>query len=144
MLLLQIQRIDQFLIRLRLVHLQIREKLPAVCDVGKQPATRGVVLLVLLQVLRHLIDLLREQCHLHLRRAGILLMRAVLGDDFLLGGTLESHNQGGKHSRNKSSGLSVSSARRESASADEGYSWTEKCQELMTEAGIFGELTKCI
>ena len=40
-----------------------------------------IILLVLLQVTCKLVDLLREDSDLHLRRAGILIMTAALRDD---------------------------------------------------------------
>ncbi len=109
---LQIQRIDDFLVRLRLVHLQVREELPSVCDVCKQTTTSGIVLLVLFQMLRDFIDLLGKEPDLDLGRPGVLLVRAVLRDDLLLCGALESHKKcGGSTTENDSSGLSVSNAK---------------------------------
>ncbi len=66
------------------------------CDVCKQTTTSGIVLLVLFQMLRDFIDLLGKEPDLDLGRPGVLLVRAVLRDDLLLRGALESHKNEGE------------------------------------------------
>src|SRR5262249_9650744 len=46
----------------------------------QQPTTRVMVLRVDLQVLREVVDPLRQECDLHLRGAGVGLVAVVLGD----------------------------------------------------------------
>lgn len=93
---LQVQRIDDFLVRLRLIHLEVREELPSVCNVCKQTTSSGIILLVLFQMLCDFVDLLGEEPDLDLGRPGVLLVRAVLRDDLLLCGALESHKNVGE------------------------------------------------
>ena len=81
------------LIRLGLIHLQVREEFSALCDLAEQTAAGCVILLVLLEVLRQEIDLIREEGDLHVRRSGVLGVHAVLLDQFLLVFALE-HKKG--------------------------------------------------
>src|SRR6185436_5010470 len=46
----------------------------------QQTPARVMVLAVDLQVLREVVDAIREQCDLHLRRSGVGVVPAVLGD----------------------------------------------------------------
>lgn len=82
-------RLDDLLVLIGLVHAKIIEKLAAVRDFAEESPAGGLVLLVFLKVLGEELNFLREDGDLHLRRTRILLMRAVLGDEFLLCGTLE-------------------------------------------------------
>jgi hypothetical protein len=56
----------------------------AVCNHLNESATRVVVLLVLLQVVRKTVDLLSEHSHLHLFGTSVRSMDLVLFDDCLL------------------------------------------------------------
>ena len=78
-----------------LVHLQVREELAALSDLAEQTFASGVVLLVILEVIGEKTDLLCEEGNLHLRRTGVLCVLAVLGDESLFRGALESHRGGG-------------------------------------------------
>src|SRR5918911_2651743 len=63
---------------------EVVEQPAPLADQQQQPAAAVVVVLVLLQVLGEVADALREQGHLHLGRAGVALLGAVLRDDLLL------------------------------------------------------------
>src|SRR5512145_406708 len=65
--------------------LHVVQKATTLTHEEQQTTTAVVVVLVLLQVLGQVSDAVAEQCHLDLRRAGVALGRAVLGDDLLLG-----------------------------------------------------------
>ena len=62
---------------------QIIEKLPTTRDELKQALARIIILLVYLEMLRQLVDALRKQCDLHLRRTRVRSMRFVVGDYLL-------------------------------------------------------------
>src|SRR5262245_57442049 len=78
------QPFDQLLVPADVLALQVVEQAAALADELEQPAARVVVLLVGLEVLGELVDPLREQGHLHLRRPGVLLVRPELLDDHAL------------------------------------------------------------
>ena len=62
---------------------QIIEKLPTTRDQLEQALARIIILLVYLEMLRQLVDALRKQCDLHLRRTRVRSMRFVVGDYLL-------------------------------------------------------------
>src|SRR3954462_3379237 len=78
------QPFDQLLVPAGVLALEVVEQPAPLADELEQPAPRVVVLLVGLEVLRELVDPLREQGHLHLRRPGVLLVRPELLDDHAL------------------------------------------------------------
>lgn len=84
-----------------IIHLEKGKQLAAACDHRKQTTTCGIVLLMLLQMLRNVVDLLRKDTDLNLRRAGVLGMRLKLADDLLFIGFLESHKSGGENEDKK-------------------------------------------
>jgi len=72
------------LVFLGLVHLEVREDLSTLCDLPKEPATSGMILLMLMEMLCEFTNLLREDGDLHLRRSRILIMKTVFRDEPLL------------------------------------------------------------
>lgn len=84
-LLLDIKVLEHFSVALLIVLLQVREEFASACDLREETSASGVVLLVLFQVLGDFVDLLREDTDLHLWGACVLLVRAELGDELLLG-----------------------------------------------------------
>ncbi len=87
--------LQDFLVRGRLVHLQVREVLAAGSNHTEETTACGVILLVFLQVLSQFLDLLCEKSDLDLRRACVLVVKLVLGDELLLVRVLESHKRMG-------------------------------------------------
>src|SRR5512139_1044312 len=65
--------------------LHVVQKATTLTHEQQQATTAVVVVLVLLEVLGQVRDAVAEQRHLDLRRAGVALGQAVLGDDLLLG-----------------------------------------------------------
>jgi len=61
--------------------MKIIEETPALADHQQQSTTGAVVLLVLLQVIRELVDPLGQQRDLHIRRAGISLVQSEVLDE---------------------------------------------------------------
>ncbi|TSC97219.1 MAG: hypothetical protein Greene101449_1264 [Candidatus Peregrinibacteria bacterium Greene1014_49] len=88
---LQFILLQRLLILLRLIHAQIIEERPALGDFAKKSTAGGVVFLMVLKVLREFADLLTENRDLHRRRSCVFGMCAVLGNETLFIGTLESH-----------------------------------------------------
>lgn len=93
LLLLHIQALQHLLIPLRIIHLQVGEKLPAASDLREKSATSRVVFLVLLQMFRNLINLLGQNTDLYLWRASIFVMRTKFGNELLLRSFLEGHGE---------------------------------------------------
>ena len=62
---------------------QIIEKLPTTRDQLEQALARIIILLVYLEMLRQLVDALRKQCDLHLRRTRVRTVRFVVADYLL-------------------------------------------------------------
>lgn len=85
--------LQDLLVLLGLVLLEVREELAALCDFTEQTAAGGVVLAVIFQVVCKETDDFGEQRDLDLRRAGVLGMLAVLGDECFLGRALENHRE---------------------------------------------------
>ena len=75
------QALDQRLVALQVVPPQVVEESAAAAHDLEQAAARMVVLRVMLEVLRKLVDPVGEQGDLHLRRARIGLMAAMGLDD---------------------------------------------------------------
>lgn len=94
--------LDHFLVLLRLIHAQVVQEVSAVRDFAKEAVARGVVLLVIMQVLRQVTDLIRQNGNLHGRRTGVLLMLTMLGDEFLFLRALEGHNEEGEKKEERS------------------------------------------
>ena len=93
MLLLQFQLFNGLLIVVRLIHTQIIQKFSASCDFRKKSSAGRVIFFVLLKMFRDHIDFLREDCDLHLRGAGIFIMRAVLANKSLFCRAFEGHKR---------------------------------------------------
>src|SRR6476646_529903 len=75
--------------------LQVVEQTTTLTDEQQQTTTAVVVVLVLLEVLGEVADAVRQQRDLNLGRAGVTLVRGVLGDDLLLGLRVGSNRHGG-------------------------------------------------
>ena len=101
-LLVEIQSLENLLVTFRLVHLEIREEFTAACDHRQESTASGIILLVFLQVLRHVVNLLCENTDLDLRRTGVLGVGLEFSNDFLLIGFLESHSVGEKKTKGTS------------------------------------------
>lgn len=79
------------LVRLRLIHAQVREKLSALSYFAQKSAACGVVLAVLLKVIGQKSDFCSKNGDLNLRRTGVLRMGAMICNQLLLLGALECH-----------------------------------------------------
>src|SRR6266576_2453575 len=79
----QSQFLDQCAVSLQVVLLEIGQETPSPADELEQPATRVVIFRVRTQVLRQIVDALREERDLHLGRARVGLARPMLLDDLL-------------------------------------------------------------
>src|SRR5207302_4902986 len=77
--------LDESAIALEVSLLEIRQEATAAADELEQTPARVVILRMRAQMLRELVDALREQRDLHLRRARVGLVRPVLTDDVQLG-----------------------------------------------------------
>src|SRR6476661_4787691 len=71
---------DQCPVPLDVVAPEVIQQPPTLTHEHEQSTAAVMVLLVDLQVLREMVDAPREERHLHLRRAGVGLVEAVLGD----------------------------------------------------------------
>src|SRR4051794_31768956 len=71
---------DQCPVPLDVVAPEVIQQAPTLTHEHEQPTAAVMILLVDLQVLREVVDAPREERHLHLRRAGVGLVEAVLGD----------------------------------------------------------------
>lgn len=80
----QAEAFDQLVVLLNVPALQVVEHAATLRDHLEQAAPRVVVFLVRSEVLGELVDALREQRHLHLRRARVAVVGAVFADDFFL------------------------------------------------------------
>src|SRR4029077_1034790 len=80
----QPQFLDQCPISLQVVLLEIGEKTAAATHELEQPTPGVVVLRMRTEVFGQVVDPLREQCDLHLRRPRVFLARPVMLDDLLL------------------------------------------------------------
>ena len=76
LLLTQIQLLESRLVAVIGCPLQVIEELTTACDQHKKTATRGMILLVRLEVLGQLIDPLREHSNLHVGTPCVLIMHA--------------------------------------------------------------------
>src|SRR5215469_18688084 len=72
------QALDELLVLRGLCGSEIIEELAALVHEFHQPAARSVVTLVRREMFAQSVDALREQCDLHLRRAGVGRPAAVL------------------------------------------------------------------
>src|SRR5690349_4091171 len=63
--------------------LHIRQEAAPAADELEQPAAGVVILRMCPQMLGQIVDALREERDLHLRRAGVFLVRPMLLDDLL-------------------------------------------------------------
>ena len=75
------EALDYRVIFVDIAALQVIQKFTTTGDHFEQPATRVVVFFVHLEVLGELIDALREQCDLHLRRPAVVVVRFVITYD---------------------------------------------------------------
>ena len=96
---IQIQGLEDLFVALRLVHFKVREEFAATSNHGQKTAAGGVILLMVFQMLRNMVDLLGENTDLNLRRTSVFRMSLELPDDLLLIGFLESHGSGGEKRR---------------------------------------------
>src|SRR5436190_797202 len=87
----QPQFLDQCPISLQVVLLEIVQEPTTAADELEQPAPRIVILRMRPQVLGQLVDPLRQQRDLHLRRARVGLVRPVLTDDLLFSFLRKAH-----------------------------------------------------
>ena len=71
---------DQRPIPLDVVAPEVIQQTTALTDEHQQTSTAVMILLMDLQVLREMVDAPREERNLHLRRAGVGLVEAVLSD----------------------------------------------------------------
>ena len=78
------QSLDELLIARPILVSHVLEQTGPLPHHLQEAAPRGVILLVQFEVLREVADLLRENGHLHLGRARIAVVRAVLADDLVL------------------------------------------------------------
>src|SRR5262245_22702598 len=78
------QLLDQFSVRLHILLLEVVQKSPAAPDQLEQAAPRVVVLRMRPEVLRELVDALREERDLDLGRARVGLRAPVAPDDLQL------------------------------------------------------------
>ena len=70
----QFQLFRNGLVAAQILALQIIQQAPALADHHQQPAARAVIFFVGLQMLRQMIDALRQQRDLHVRRTGVSVM----------------------------------------------------------------------
>jgi hypothetical protein len=75
---------DHVLISRAVFPREIFEQLIAPADKLEQPTSRGMVLLMDIEMLAKVIDALGEERNLHFRRTGILLVDFEICDDLLL------------------------------------------------------------
>src|SRR5690349_13944976 len=80
----QAELLDESAIALEIRLLQVPEEPATPADELEQPAARVVVLRMGAEVLGQVVDALRQHRHLHLGRAGVLPVPAVLRDQLLL------------------------------------------------------------
>src|SRR3954451_23030520 len=80
----QAELADQRAVALEVVLLEVVEEATAAADEHQQAAARMVVVLVLAQMLGQVIDPMREQRHLNLGLAGVVLVLAEPRDDLAL------------------------------------------------------------
>ncbi len=90
-LLLELVRLEHFLVLGGLVHAQVVEKLAAAGDHAEEAAASRVVLLVLLQVLSKFSNFLCKDSNLHTWRPCVLLVGLVLCNETLFCSALECH-----------------------------------------------------
>ena len=74
----QFQFLRDHLVTAQIRGLQIIEQAAALADHHEQPATRAVILFVALQMLGQMVDALRQQRDLHVRRTRVLVVRLKL------------------------------------------------------------------
>src|SRR6185312_9115766 len=87
----QAEPLDERPVALDVLLLYVVEQAAAAADQQKQTTTAVVVVLVHLEVLGQVGDPLGEHRDLHLGRAGVALLRRVLGHDPVLGLCVERH-----------------------------------------------------
>src|SRR4051812_14686480 len=80
----QAELADQRAVALEIVSLQVVEEAAASADEHQQAAARVMVVLVLAQVLGQVVDAMRQQRHLDLGLAGVVLVLAEPRDDVAL------------------------------------------------------------
>ncbi len=90
---LQTMRLEDRLVDLWLIHAEVRQQFAALRNHAKQTLASIVIFLVLLEVLCHLIDPIRQDRNLHCCRAGIFFVSLMLLDQGFLLGTLERHKR---------------------------------------------------
>src|SRR6266581_4264818 len=106
----QPQFFDQCPVSLQVVFLEIGQEPTTTPDELQQPAARVVVLRMRAQMLREVVDALRQQRNLHLGRARVVLARPMLAHDLQLGflrqGPLSRQSQQSAGSRRKAAAAS--------------------------------------
>lgn len=95
--------LENGLVVVRLVHAEVVQKLAALCNLAKQSAACGVILLVFLKVASEETDFLGEDRDLHLGGAGVFFVNLAVGNQFLLGFALDGHDEWGGDNKNKES-----------------------------------------
>ena len=80
----QFQFLRDRLITVQVVVAQILQQTPALADHHQQTASRAVILSVVLQMLGQMIDPLREQRNLHVRRPRVAVVQLERLDGFRL------------------------------------------------------------
>src|SRR5438045_122541 len=80
----QAELADQRAVALEIVLLEVVQEAAAAADEHQQAAARVMVVLVLAQVLREMVDPVREQRDLHPGGAGVVLVAPELRDDLAL------------------------------------------------------------
>ena len=88
---------DDLLISRAIFARQILQQAVSPADHLQQPATRGVILLVRLEVLGQLGDPLGQQRDLHFRRTGVFLVNLVVGNDLSSSPLRDRHRSTPRH-----------------------------------------------
>ena len=74
MLVAQLQLLGYRLVALQILVLQIIQQRPALADHHQQPAARAMVFFIALQMLRQMVDAMRQQRDLYIGRTGVAVM----------------------------------------------------------------------
>jgi len=84
--------LDQIAIGVDILLLEVIQKAPSLANELQQAPAGMMILLVRLEMLGQMIDPGAQQGNLHLRRAGVIGVVCVLGDNFLLLFRLRCHD----------------------------------------------------
>jgi len=88
----QTERLDDGTVAIDIVDVEILQEFAATTYHLGERTGRGIVLVVLLQVLREVLDTIGKQCNLALCAAGIGSTLAILVENLLLLGLIKIHN----------------------------------------------------